>query len=153
MNIGFDTTAVLMLHRPGQACLLPAGFTFWYRSHLFRHKPGGYSDGMSSPQYTHVFESADPYGWALPAAVAHDGVYHNAIEQCIGQGGWIPIDFGKDNGDQLFHDLLVVLANGNEARLMEARAFYEAVHLGGQTAFDEGRRQAAQLSTKNNQPT
>lgn len=149
---GFETLAISSIWQgAGRPDLLPAngcGFEFWWRSHKYRHRPGGHTDFLSSPQFAQIFPFAERRGWGAPAAVPHDGVYHDDIEIWIQpQDGtpahWQAIDLGKDNGDQLFHDLLVVLADGNEARLMEARAFYEAVHLGGQTAFDEGRQAAA----------
>lgn len=182
---GFPSADVLLLHRPGQPCLLPGdGFQWYYRGHLWRYR--GYTDGMSSPQFTHAAADADPYGWPLRAAVPHDGGYHDGLEmwvepkikdlgydsnyicsQCgadsngpqihqlthhlvppltveeavqdLSKGFWKRITLTKDDCDQMFYDLLVVLAAGNEKKLIEARAFYEAVHLFGQTAFNQGR--------------
>lgn len=142
MQIGFDTLDVPLIHRPGQDCLLPEGFAFWYRGHQFRHRPGGHTDGMSSPQFTHLFDMAEPYGWALPAAVPHDGVYHDAIEQ-LTPSGWVPFDFGKEAGDVLFKELLDVLAGPDTEKQRLALVFYEAVRLAGQEAFNMGRREAA----------
>lgn len=136
------STDVLILHRQNGENLLPEGFEFYWNGFHLRHKPNGYTDGMSSPQFTHVFTAADPYGWALPAAVPHDGGYHDDLEKWT-VDGWQPITLTKAECDQMFYDLLQLLAAGNEAKLIESRAFYEAVHLGGLAAFNEGRERAA----------
>lgn len=142
---GFDTIEIESIWQgEGKPDLLPNGFEFHWRGHKYRHRPGGYTDYLSSPQFAQIFKCAERRGWGAPAAVPHDGVYHNAIEIWIQlkdgtAGHWQAIDLGKDMGDQMFYDLLVVLAAGNEARMIEARAFYEAVHLGGQAAFNQGR--------------
>lgn len=126
------------MHRPDREGLLPEGFEFFWKGYQLRHKPGGYTDGMSSPQFTHVFSAADPYGWALPAAVPHDGGYHDDLEKWT-VDGWKKITLTKNECDEMFYDLLVLLAAGDVGKLIEAKAFYEAVHLGGQAAFDAGR--------------
>lgn len=140
MQTGFDTTDVLLLHRQGLDSLLPDGFGFWWRGRHYRHKPAGHTDGMSSPQFTHVVNVAEPYGWALPASVPHDGGYHGDLELEVNPGEWHPVEFTKDECDQCFNDLLGVLANGNEEKICLARAFYEAVHLFGQSSYDAGHK-------------
>jgi len=138
METGFDTTDVLLLHRSGQACVLPEGFACRYRGHQFRHRPGGVTDGMSSPQFTHAVAGLEAYGWALPAAVIHDGGYHDELE-IQAAGDWRPFTFSKDECDQLLKELLDVLAGEDKARQDLALVIYEAVHLFGQPAFDAGR--------------
>jgi len=118
--------------------LLPYGFEFWWRSQPYRHRPGGYSDGLSSPQFLRAAPDLDSRDWAYPAAVCHDGGYHDALELQLLDGSWQKITLTKDECDQMFKDLLDTLAL-TEKQKLEASAFYEAVHLLGQAAFNEGR--------------
>ena len=129
---------VLILHQPESVGTLPEGFEFYWKGYHLRHKPNGYTDGMSSPQFTHLFSLAEPYGWALPAAVPHDGGYHDDLEK-LTPDGWQKITLTKEECDQMFYDLLILLAAGNFEKQELAKVFYEAVHLGGQTAFNQGR--------------
>lgn len=137
--------AVLILHQPTGIGILPEGFEFYWGGYHLRHKPGGYTDGMSSPQFTHVLSAADPYGWALPAAVPHDGGYHDDLEKWT-VDGWQKITLEKFECDQMFFDLLNLLAAGDQQKQSLAKLFYEAVHLGGQEAFNQGRATAAVLN-------
>jgi len=133
---------VLILHRFNAPNLLPEGFEFYWRGKSLRHKPNGYTDGMSSPQFTHIISGVEPYGWALPAAVAHDGGYHDDLE-VFENGEWKPFAITKQECDEMFYELLLILAAGEGVKVVQAMAFYEAVHLGGQSAFDQGRELAA----------
>jgi hypothetical protein len=133
---------VLILHRHQADNVLPDGFEFFWQGYQLRHKPGGYTDGMSSPQFTHMITTAAPYGWALPAAVAHDGGYHDDLELYT-VDGWKPFRITKDECDQMFYDLLLLLAAGDSRKVMAAMAFYEAVRFGGLSAFNQGRERAA----------
>ena len=134
MQTGFEQVTVLTLWRKGQPDLLPDGMEFWYRGHKFRHRPNGYTDGMSSPQFTHAFSCAEPRGWAFMPAVAHDGAYHGDVETFgvnpYGQQGWFPFSFTKDEADVMFKELLDAIATNDEERA-QAIVFYEAVHLSG----------------------
>jgi len=129
-------------------------FEFWFRGHKYR--VATYTDGMSDPKWLRIFDDADPFGWAFPGALPHDGAYHDHLEIWIQPnpaasadtlqhpgGYWQKFNCDKSTGDQMLHELLVVLADGNEKRLIEARAIYEAVHLGGLAAFNQGRERAA----------
>ena len=146
MNTGFDTTKILTEWQGGDLPdLLPAGFEFWWNGRKYRHRPGGYTDGMSSPQFSHLIKLCAPRGWAFPAAVAHDGGYHDAIERQNALQSWVPITFTKDECDQLFHDLLETLADTVEKQAL-ILPFYEAVRLAGQPAFNEARQQATGLN-------
>jgi hypothetical protein len=145
-------TDVLILHRSGgRPPGLPEGFEFYWGGYQLRHQPGGYTDGMSSPQFTHVLSAAEPYGWALPAAVAHDGGYHDDLEKWT-VDGWKKITLTKAECDQMFYDLLLLLAAGNLPQQSLAKLFYEAVHLGGQAAFNEGRARAAERAAGQPEP-
>lgn len=134
--------AVLIYHQPDGPGTLPEGFEFFWGGYQLRHKPGGYTDGMSSPQFTHVLSAADPYGWALPAAVPHDGGYHDDIEKWT-VDGWKKITLTKPECDQMFFDLLNLIAAGDVQKQSLAKLFYEAVHIGGLAAFNQGRERAA----------
>lgn len=96
---------------------------------------------MSSPQFTHALKDADPYGWALPAAIPHDAGYHDSLE-ILKDGVWVKFTLPKEMCDLMFKELLEVLAETPEHRA-EILPFYEAVHLGGQSSFDEARGRAA----------
>jgi len=133
---------VLILHKFNADNVLPEGFEFFWHGRQLRHKPGGYTDGMSSPQFTHVFKFTDPYGWALPAAVAHDGGYHDALDEWT-VDGWRAVSMTKDDCDQMFYDLLILLAAGDVTHHLEAMAFYECVRLGGLAAYNQGHARAA----------
>jgi hypothetical protein len=139
MLTGFETISVTSVWR-GESVpdLLPLGFEFWWRGQKFRHKPGGCSDGLSSPQFTHLDPDIDSRDWAYPPAVAHDGGYHDAIEMQNQFGEWVKFTFTKDECDTLFKELMDSIATDDKQRA-EALAFYEAVHLFGQTAFNQGR--------------
>jgi len=139
MTTSFITTDVLILHRAGQAGLLPEGFTFRWRGHDLRHKPGGYTDGMSDPKFLQCVEALDPYGWILPAAVPHDGGYHRHIEIFAG-GEWKPFQMDRASCDDMFYELALVLAGEDKIKQKLAFAFYEAVKLGGQSSYDEGHK-------------
>lgn len=146
MEIGFDTTDVLLLHRIGKPCLLPGdGFSWWWKTHHFRYRSNeqreAYSDGLSSPQFTHCSELLEPYGDFLPAAVAHDGGYHDGVEIETPEG-WKPFHLSKDDCDRMLYDLTLVLAGGDEEKQKVALLIYEAVHLGGKSSYDEGHAKA-----------
>ena len=138
----FIPLEVLILHRQNGVNLLPNGFDFFWGGYQLRHKPGGYTDGMSSPQFTHVINGVQPYGWALPAAVAHDGAYHDDLEKFT-VDGWKRITLTKHESDTMFYDLLYLLAAGDVGKKVQAMAFYEAVNLGGLQAFNKGREISA----------
>ena len=140
MQTGFETTKVLTEWQGEELPdLLPAGFEFWWHGRRFRHRPGGYTDGMSSPQFLHVWKSSAPRGWAFPSAVAHDGGYHNALEMFTTSGDWVKITLTKDECDQMFKDLMETLADTTQKQI-QLPAYYEAVHLCGQDAFNQGRK-------------
>lgn len=156
MQTGFDNINVKSIWRGEDIPdLLPDGFTFWWRGHQYRHRPGGFSDGLSSPQFLHIGADTDSRDWAYPAAVAHDGGYHDSLDvwrperviedanensQTI-PGFWEPFTLAKDECDQMFKELMDSIAV-NDRQRMEAIAFYEAVRIFGQAAFNAGRRSA-----------
>ena len=122
-------------------------FEYWWRGHKYR--VATYTDGMSDPKWLHIFADGDPFGWAFPAALPHDGGYHDDLEIWIQPkdgtaGHWEHFNCDKATCDQMLFELLCVLAAGNEKRMVEARAIYEAVHLGGLAAFNQGRERAAE---------
>ena len=132
---------IALIHRFDQPCLIASPtFEWWWNGRHFRLASDTYTDGLSSPQFTHSL--AEPYGWGLLAAVPHDAGYHDSIEECV-NGQWVHVTLTKDECDRMFYDLLLVLAAGKAARVMQAMAFYEAVHLGGLEAFNQGRERAA----------
>lgn len=123
---------------PAGTFALPTGYVFLWRGRMLRHRPGGYTDGMSSPQFTHVLKDANPWGWAARAAVAHDGCYHRALDESHDNGlTWLPISMSKDDGDTMFKELMDAIATSDSDR-NEAILFYESVHIAGQAAFDAG---------------
>lgn len=143
MQTGFETTKVITEWQGEELPdLLPNGFEFWWRGRKFRHKPGGFTDGMSSPQFLHVWKSTAARGWAFPAAVPHDGGYHDALEMLSRYGEWVKFSPTKDDCDAIFKELMETIADTTQKQF-ELLAFYEAVHLCGQAAFDEGRAKAA----------
>lgn len=143
MTTGFESVQVTSIWRGEDVPdLLPIGFEFFWRGQKYRHKPGGYSDGLSSPQFLHIASDIDSRDWAYPAANCHDGGYHNDLEiwTDVGHGifAWRAVTLCKDDCDAMFKELMESIAV-NEKQRLEAIAFYEAVHLAGQKAFDEGR--------------
>ena len=158
-SAGFPSLLIPLVWCPEETALFNVageGFPFWWRGHLFRHRPGGYTDGMSDPRFLHILSDADPFGWAFPGALPHDGGYHDDLEIWIQPnplasadplqhpgGYWQKFQCDKATCDQIIFDLLVVLARGLEVKVMEARAIYEAVHLGGLEAYNQGRERAA----------
>lgn len=138
MQTGFDSVKVLTEWQGEDLPdLLPSGFEFWWRGRKYRHRPGGYTDGMSSPQFLHLTKSTSARGWAFPPAVAHDGGYHNGIELLNKDGVWVHINLMKEDCDAIFKELMESIADTTQKQV-ELLAFYEAVHLCGQAAYDLG---------------
>jgi len=145
MNCGFPSNKVVTVWQgPDLPDLLPDGFEFRWRGHTFRHRPGGYTDGMSSPAITHAFPDISPRCWAFPGAIAHDGGYHDDLEVATNDGEWRRFSLTKEESDQMLHDLLLTLADTPQ-KVILAGLIYQAVHLGGQPSFDAG-RSAARLA-------
>lgn len=136
MTTGFPSTNVLLLQRSGQDCLLPDGFVWNWRGGTFRHKPGGHTDGMSSPQFLHFFHALEPYGWALPAAIAHDAAYHGDMEQLCNEF-WKPFPITKDEADLMLLELLEAIAK-NDFQRGEAKGIFGAVQMFGHEAWTKG---------------
>lgn len=138
MTTGFDNPNVLLLHRPGQSCQLPDGFAWWWRGHEFVYisndEHDAYTDGLSSPQFAHCLPGLNPYGWTLPAAVAHDAGYHRGIRQ-LTPDGWKDIALTKDDCDLMLYELLLALAGEDEGKKKLALVIYESVHLFGKEAW------------------
>lgn len=138
---------------PAGVFALPGdGFVYPWRDHVFRHRPGGYTDGMSDQKIAHVLDfmpaaaklSAlmDPWGWAAPAAVPHDGGYHGAIDIWTG-AAWQPFRMGQDDCDTMFKDLLDVQAGDDPDKQALVIPLYEAVHLFGREAYVVGQAKPA----------
>ncbi len=139
MQTGFDNTDVVSVWRGESAPdLLPNGFACWWRGHQWRHAPGGFSDGLSSPQFIRLDPDVDSRCWAYPAAVMHDGGYHDDLEILRPEGNWEKFTLSKDECDQLFKELMDSMATTEDQR-RETIVFYEAVHLFGVEAFNAGR--------------
>ena len=139
MQTGFDNTNVLSLWLGEDVPdLLPNGFEFWWRNHRYRHAPGGHTDGLSSPQFLHLDKDVDSRDWAYPAAVCHDGGYHNDLEILRNDNSWESFTLTKDECDSMFKELMDTLAV-TAAQKAQAIIFYEAVHLFGGPAFSAGR--------------
>lgn len=137
---GFLSENVALTWRLNKDFLLPEGLPFRWRGHLFRHKPGGHTDFLSSPKFLQAVTDANSdRTWAAREAAAHDGGYHDDIE-IFEDGQWKPFPMSKDDSDTMFRDLLEVGAK-TEKQKLEAIAFYEAVAKFGQSAFDSDRKE------------
>ena len=110
-----------------------------YRGHWWRHREGGYTDGMSDPKLVQaLFADGNPFGWHFPADVNHDGGYHGALEMQQADGTWQPFDLPKEEVDFLYREHLIQLAGMDESRLREIPFIYQAVNLGGGPAYTAG---------------
>ena len=105
--------------------------------------------------------SATPrLGWALPAAVSHDGGYHGHLEIWHEQrlieavdssehtidGYWDVFDLSKDDCDVLLKELLDTIADTLEKK-DAILIIFEAVHLAGQAAWDAGHQPKPEVTT------
>lgn len=140
--VAIPSLDVPLLHRIDQPSLLLDYCEWWWKGRRFRHKKGGYTDGMSSPQFLHAIRGAEDYGWNLFAAQAHDGGYHDDLEECV-NGVWVKVTLKKSECDSMFYDLCLLIAAGNSKRVALSMVFYQAVHLGGLQSFNEARERAA----------
>ena len=138
---GFPTNQVTTIWRGADMPdLLPEGLEFTWRGGRFRHRPGGYTDGMSSPQFVQCLPMIEARGWAMLPAVAHDGGYHRAIE-IYSDGEWKPFVLSKDDCDAMFYDLLLCVAGDDFHKRHLAKVFFDAVHFFGRSAYDAGGRE------------
>jgi hypothetical protein len=132
---------------PAGSFMLPDGYPVLWRGRMLRHRPRGYTDGMSDPKAVQFLNSSlNPFGWAMRAAVPHDGGYHRALDESFDNGRtWLPITLSKDDCDLMFKEILDAIAT-TDAERAEAILFYNAVKYGGQAAFDEGGRKPPTLA-------
>ena len=144
-DTGPISETVALRWRPGAPFLVLEGVEAMWRGHRVRHRPGGYTDGLSSPQFTHALPDAEPFGWATVPAVLHDAGYHDDLEafHAYPEGGllagaWRKFTLSKSDCDQMFLELLQSIATTTQHQL-EADMFWLAVSRGGQPAFDAGR--------------
>ena len=118
--------------------MLPTGYQFLWRGRLLRHRPRGFTDGMSDPRFLQLLEDGNPWGWTARATIPHDGCYHRALDESFDNGvAWQAITMSKEDGDLMLKELLDAIAI-NDRQRAEAVMIYEAVKFGGQAAFDAG---------------
>lgn len=123
---------------PAGTFMLPEGYRFLWRGRMLRHRPRGYTDGMSDPKLLQLLSDGNPFGWVAQAAVAHDGCYHRALDESFNNGvSWLQITMSKEDGDMMLKELMDSVAT-TERQRSEAVLIYDAVKYGGQKAYDEG---------------
>ena len=98
---------------------------------LLRVRTGAPSDGLSSPKFIKCdLQTTNSF---YPAYF-HDGGYRGYIEESFDHGAtWQPVQLTKAEADDALLELC--LDKGEAPEL--AQAIYEAVNLGGQSAWDE----------------
>ena len=112
----------------------------WYTTadgRVYRVRPGATTDGPSVPQAAESLLSRTGPQWLC--GVLHDAAYREALEVQEADGGWSPANLTKAEADSLFREAL--LAQGLSVE--KADIFYEAVHVFGEGAFEEDRKQTA----------
>jgi hypothetical protein len=105
---------------------------------LFQIPVGAPSDLASTPPiiWTKLgFEWLPPFGDYAPDCYAHDSAYNGSLEVWNGTD-WVKAMLSKEDSD----DLLFALMTGAGVNPLKAREIYDGVHIGGQKAFDEDRR-------------